>query len=168
MGYSSLSEKNETISKAEPKGLLMARKDTGLADVFTSYLGTEGFSVHVAECQAGIGEAYAELSSKPYDFVLVTNSGLEPRHIPEALLGVKTGFPGVRVIVLSGWHPSEFVQRFTEYGIDGFFPLPLKLRASQRPTRSLWGDADFLKQIIKKSEAVAVLLLKELGLYADK
>jgi hypothetical protein len=75
---------------------------------------------------------------KSYDAVLPTNNDLGYSYILELVLGIKERFPNIRIVV-SGYYEPDFVNRLTEYGIDGFIRMPFKVEELIRDLQEVIG-----------------------------
>ena len=69
-------------------------------------------------------EIRAELSTKKYDLVLITNNGLPPRIILEIIPEIKRISLRSKIIVLSGWDINFEWDLKEQGGIDDFLSMP--------------------------------------------
>lgn len=112
--------------------LVIARKDKDdVGGFIAENLETKGFEVQIVEAEGRqdyiLDDVYSELSRRSYEVVLPTNNGLGYPYILKLVPGIKERFRKVRIIVVSGYHEADFVNRLTEYGIDGFIRMPFKV-----------------------------------------
>jgi DNA-binding NarL/FixJ family response regulator len=105
--------------------ILVMANDMGF--IFKDMLTAEGFEVNVVESYGRLDEVYSELDRLDYDIVIPTNNSLMPAHILDLVSGIKLRFPGIRIMVISGYNAPDFVLKLQEYRIDGFFPLPFEV-----------------------------------------
>jgi DNA-binding response OmpR family regulator len=103
----------------------------GVGELLSIILSKEGFDVTVVDPfhsrslpkgYTGVDEA---ISEEKFDLIVPTNNGLAPGKILELVPEIRKIDPTVKIIVLSGHHPPEFVRELWEKGIDDYMPLPL-------------------------------------------
>ena len=105
--------------------LVIAEKDT-LGSLLSILLKREDFDVTVVDSftPGSIEGVYREISAKRYDLIIPTNNGLTPGMILELIPEIRKKDQGVKIIVLSGYRPADFMKELEEKDIDGFFPMP--------------------------------------------
>jgi len=109
----------------KPRVLLIADQEP-LGSYLSRVLAGYCLDVNVLDPQVCVDFVDAELSRNNYDMVLPTNNALTPASLQELVPQIKRRFPQTKMIVLSGYTPSEFVLDLKRHGIDDFLPLPLK------------------------------------------
>ena len=87
----------------------------------------EGLDVSIVKSYGRLEEVYSELARKHYDLVIPTNNSLGPQHLLEVVPEIRKRHPKIRIVVLSGYHPPDFVSRLQQSGIDAFIPTPFKV-----------------------------------------
>lgn len=107
------------------KSVLIIADDLGL--YLQEVLEQEGYSVSICKSYGNLEEIYSELARKSYDVVIPTNNSLGPQNILEVVPKIRKRHPKIRVVVLSGYHPPDFVLRLQQSGIDAFFPTPFQV-----------------------------------------
>jgi DNA-binding NarL/FixJ family response regulator len=110
---------------AKWKALVIAEAAT-VGFLISALLKREDFDVTVVDPfgSGSIEAVYREIFTKTYDLILPTNNGLTPPKILELIPEIRKKDRDVRIIVLSGYHPPEFVRELEEKDVDGFLPMP--------------------------------------------
>jgi len=70
---------------------------------------------------AGVDDA---MSKNAFDLIIPTNNGFPPAKILELVPEIKKRDPTIKIFVMSGHHPPDFVRQLWGKGIDDFMPLP--------------------------------------------
>jgi DNA-binding response OmpR family regulator len=112
---------------AKWNALVIAEANT-LGFHISTLLKKEDFNVTVVDSfgPGSIEAVYREISVKRYDLILPTNNGLTPSKILELIPEIRKRDHDVRIIVLSGHHPADFMRELGEKDIDGFLPMPFR------------------------------------------
>ena len=97
----------------------------------------EGYVVSIVKSYGRLDEVYSELARKQYDLVLPTNNSLGPQSILELVPEIRKRHPKIRILVLSGFHPSDFVSQLEQIGVDLFFPAPFQMDEVVRKIKEL-------------------------------
>jgi DNA-binding NtrC family response regulator len=107
--------------------LVIAEKDT-LGLLLSTLLKREDCDVTVVDSftPGSIEAVYEEISTKRYDLIIPTNNGLTPGMILELIPEIRKKDREAKIIVLSGYHPTDFMKELEEKDVDGFFPLPFQ------------------------------------------
>jgi len=110
---------------AKWNALVIAEKDT-LGSLLSILLKREDFDVTVVDAfePGSIEAVYKEIYVKRYDLIIPTNNGLTPGMILELIPEIRKKNRDVKIIVLSGHRPADFMKELEEKDIDGFFPMP--------------------------------------------
>ena len=125
---------------AKWSALVIAEKDT-LGSLLSILLKREDFDVTVVDAfePGSIEAVYKEIYVKRYDLIIPTNNGLTPGMILELIPEIRKKDRGAKIIVLSGYHPADFMKELEEKDIDGFFPMPFDCEDLVRKVKeSLW------------------------------
>ena len=61
---------------------------------------------------------------RPVDLIIATNTSLSCHTIQRMIPNITLEYPGVRIIVLSGYFTEEWVVDLRQKGMDEFFELP--------------------------------------------
>lgn len=83
-----------------------------------------GFRSTVAGAYRGLKDVLTALSEDSYDLLLVTNNTLVPEQIREVVSGVRSAYPGLGIIVVSGSAEAEFTSDLIQRGADEVIPMP--------------------------------------------
>jgi len=109
------------------KVLVVAELDS-IGGLISNILNRIGFDVNVVDTSGQVKETHSKiragLSREKYDLVLLTNNGLRPSDIQALIPEIKKKYPGIKIIVLSGFSTPKFVRDLKEQGIDDFLSLP--------------------------------------------
>ena len=102
----------EVAEMAKRKALVIAEVGT-IGKMLSMILRRVGCDVEVMEAigAAAITEALKILSEKKYDLVVPTNNGMSPMRIPDFIEEIKKTDPTIKIIVMSGHHPPDFVKQ---------------------------------------------------------
>jgi DNA-binding NarL/FixJ family response regulator len=85
-----------------------------------------GYRVTLAASYDSAIHAPPGAAGLPWDLVIATNTSLQPDRIRSIVPEIKARHPRVRIVVLSGHYPADYVASLTHNGIDGFLTLPFK------------------------------------------
>jgi len=104
--------------------ILVVADELGM--ILKEFLHAEGFDDNIVKSYGRLEEVYSELARLEYDMVILTNNSLRPGDILDLVPEIKLRFPGIRILVLSGYTSLDFVLKLKREKIDDFFPLPFK------------------------------------------
>jgi DNA-binding NtrC family response regulator len=126
---------------ARRKVLVIAEVGT-IGKMLSMILKSVGCDVEVMEAfrAADIIEVLKVLSEKKYDLVVPTNNGMSPMRIPDFIGDIKKKDPTVKIIVLSGYHPPDFVKQLWEKGIDDYMPMPFDVEEFMTRVKKCFPD----------------------------
>jgi DNA-binding response OmpR family regulator len=102
----------------------------GLGVALLMILRKEGYEVIVVDpfgyrsLPKGYTTVDESISENKFDLIVPTNNGFPAGKILELVPEIRRRDPTVKIIVMSGHHPPEFVRELWEKGIDDFMPLP--------------------------------------------
>jgi len=108
-----------------------------LGQLLKEVLEKEGFDVSIVKSYGLLEEVYSELGRRQYDLVIPTNNSLKPEHILELVPEMKKRQPKIRIIVMSGYYPHDFVSHLERNGADSFLPAPYKMDEVVRKIKDL-------------------------------
>jgi DNA-binding response OmpR family regulator len=108
----------------EPFALIVAgREDLGL--FFSAFLEKFlGWRSNVVGAYGDLKDVLSVLSQDRYDLLLVTNNSLVPDHIQEVVSGVRSAYPSLPILVVSGFTEPEFIVDLVQRGADEVIPMP--------------------------------------------
>jgi DNA-binding NtrC family response regulator len=110
----------------EPFALISAGRED-LGPFFSAFLGKLlGCRSNVVGAYGGFQEVLSALSQDRYDLLLVTNNSLVPEQIRELVSRVRSAYPGLAIIVVSGADEPEFISDLVQRGADDFIPMPFE------------------------------------------
>jgi len=95
-----------------------------IGDIVARFLRPNGWPVTVLRETANIQAVYQTLSRNSYGAVLITNDTLDVSHISTMVPIISNYFPGVRIMVLSGYYDDELVRSWKLSGAACFIPMP--------------------------------------------
>jgi CheY-like chemotaxis protein len=150
------------------KGLAIGILDQ-VGGIISNILNRKGFDVTVVDSSRSIKETYmeirAELSRGKYDLVLLTNNGLRPSDIRVLIPEIKRKYPGIKIIVLSGWNTPKFIRDLKEQGIDGFLTLPFAHDDLVQKVTSIFkfDEENEIKEVQKKLNWATLSYRKNFG-----
>lgn len=78
-----------------------------------------GYHVTLEDSYASDG-----IGRRNIDLIIATNTSLSCHQIQRIIPDIKSQYPGVRIIVLSGYFTEDWVVELRQKGIDEFFELP--------------------------------------------
>jgi len=85
-----------------------------------------GYHVTLTESYTIASDISFATASSTCDLVIATNTCLPPARIRAIVPAIKARYPRIRIVVLSGHYPDDFVADLKQKGIDGFLTLPFK------------------------------------------
>jgi DNA-binding NtrC family response regulator len=89
----------------------------------------QGYLVTVVESYTLFCDDVQNGANTRFHLVIATNTSLTPSQLQSIVPDIKARHPHVRIIVLSGYFPDDFVADLRQRGIHGFLPLPFKQSA---------------------------------------
>ncbi len=95
-----------------------------IGDIIARFLRQDGWPVTVLRETANIQAVYEALSRTPFAAVLITDDTMGISHISTMVPIIHNYFPGVRIMVLSGYYDDELVRSWKLSGAAGFMPMP--------------------------------------------
>jgi DNA-binding NtrC family response regulator len=107
------------------KILLIADDDIG--GPIREELGTVGFEVKTLTTWGKIDPILDELSENSYAVMIATNNGFPLKKIPVLVSAVKAGYPGMKILVLSGYADVKFAIEVTKCGANDFMSMPFDI-----------------------------------------
>jgi len=99
------------------------------AQSFVKSFGAAGIDVSFVARYNRLEQVYEELSRNPYDMVIPTNFVLTPVSITRLVPEIRSRFPLVKILVISGHAQLAYVNDLARKGADDFYALPFD-----------WGD----------------------------
>lgn len=110
----------------ELSALILARPDD-LGPFFSAFLEKLlGVRSTVSGASAGLRDVLSALSREPFDLLLVTDNTLVHDQIREVVSGVRSAYPGMAMIVVSGAARPEFITDLVQRGANEVIPLPFE------------------------------------------
>ena len=108
----------------EPFALIVAGRED-LGPFFSAFLGKLlGCRSNVVGAYGGLKGVLSVLSQDRYDLLLVTNNSLVPDHIREVVSGVRSAYPALPILVVSGFTEPEFITDLVQRGANEVIPMP--------------------------------------------
>lgn len=95
-----------------------------IGDIIARFLRQDGWPVTVMREAADTQAVYQALSGIAYGAVLITNDTMGISQISTMVPIVSNYFPGVRIMVLSGFYDDELVRSWKLSGAACFMPMP--------------------------------------------
>lgn len=83
-----------------------------------------GYRSIVVGSYGGLKDVLTTLSQDSYDLLLVTNNTLVPDQIREVVSGVRSAYPRLAIIVVSGFAEPKFISDLAQRGADEFIAMP--------------------------------------------
>lgn len=142
------------------KVLVIGESDS-VGGLVSKILSRKGFDVTVVDACFRPEKIHAELSRKKYDMILPTNNFLSPGQIQSLIPEVKTKYPAVKIIVLSGFNTPEFVRDLKEQGIDDFLSMPFSPDDLVEKVISIFDQENKIKEAQKKLNWATLSCRKE-------
>lgn len=93
------------------------------ARLFGAMLADADVELHQVESYGRHEALYVGLAHRAYDVVILTNTTLAWWHFFEVIPVIQERFPGVRILVASGWMEPSFVQMLARLGVRDVFRL---------------------------------------------
>ena len=130
---------------AKPKILVIAELG-GIGAMLSMVLSKEGYEVIVIEPfgyrslpkgYTGVDEA---MSQNKFDLIVPTNNGLPPAKILEFIPEIKKRDPAAKIMVISGYHPPDFLKELWEKGIDDYMPMPFDVEEFMARVKKYFTD----------------------------
>ena len=87
--------------------------------------------------QGDLEKVHDRLAAKAYDLLIPSNLGLSPWYIPALASYARELYPALKIMVISGWNPPDFVQDLNARGINDFVHVPMQEEDLQRRIRRL-------------------------------
>ena len=108
----------------EPFALIVAGGED-LGPFFSAFLEKLlGCRSNVVGAYGGFQEVLSALSQDRYDLLLVTNNSLVPDQIQEVVSGVRSAYPALPILVVSGFREPEFITDLVQRGANEVIPMP--------------------------------------------
>ena len=104
----------------------MIAEEDGVGACLEAVLRQHGYHVRLAGSYGTVPDVSFATARSTCDLVIVTNTSLPPARIHTIVPSIKARNPRVRIVVLSGYYPDDFVTELKQKGIDGFLTLPFK------------------------------------------
>jgi DNA-binding NtrC family response regulator len=117
----------------EKRKILVIAEIRGVGVALLMILRKEGYEVTVVDpsCSRSLPKGYTgvneALAGKKYDLIVPTNSALAPGKILELVPEIRKKNPAVKIIVMSGYRPPDYIRKLWKKGIDDFMPLPFNV-----------------------------------------
>ena len=130
--------------------ILVIAEIQGLGVVLLMILRREGYEVIVIDPfghrslpkgYTGVDQA---MSENKFDLIIPTNNGFPPPKILELIPEIKKRDPTIKIFVMSGYHPPDFVRQLWEKGIDYFMPLPFDVEEFMARVKGFFGGINNL------------------------
>jgi len=83
---------------------------------------------------------FAELSRTQYDMIIPTNFTVLSKYMPELIAEIKKRFKTIKIVVISGHSPIDFVNDLFKKGIDDFFTIPFDVKDLVTRVKELLAD----------------------------
>ncbi len=106
--------------------ILVIAEEESVGACLEAVLREHGYHVRLAESYNTVPDVFLATARSTCDLVIVTNTSLPPARIRAIVPSIKARNPRVRIVVLSGYYPDDFVTELKQKGIDGFLTLPFK------------------------------------------
>lgn len=109
-----------------PSALIIAGPED-LGPFFSAFLEKLlGCRSKVAAAFGGLKDILSALSLDRYDLLLVTDNTLGPALIKEVVSGVRSAYPDLPIIVVSGAAEPGFIVDLVQRGADEVIPMPFE------------------------------------------
>jgi DNA-binding NtrC family response regulator len=95
------------------------------------------YQVTVLRAYARFDLVYEALKKGCYRAILITNNTMGPDQISRMVPIISNYYPGVRIMVLSGYNNDKLIQGWEKSGADCFMPMPFECEDLKEKLRKL-------------------------------
>jgi DNA-binding NtrC family response regulator len=108
-----------------------------IGDIIKKILIRADYQVTVLKAYARFDIVYESLKKGSFRAILITNNTMGPDHISRMVPIISNYYPGVRIMVLSGYYNDKLIQGWQKSGADCFMPMPFECEDLKEKLRKL-------------------------------
>jgi DNA-binding response OmpR family regulator len=116
-------EATSAVGIGKKKALLVSN-DQHFNSFVVELFKNEDVEIVVIETELEHERVYSELGRTKYDLVIPTNFAVPALELARLINGISDRFPGIKMLVISGWMPVYFLRDIKTVGVEAVLGVP--------------------------------------------